>query len=190
MWERRIGNTKNNSFCSLNSGKKVKNKGNMFFWHMLFGSCFMGHALVPIYVFRYHTSNPPPMAFFLAYAFQVMLFRSCFGNHICFSVPYFQSSTNSILPHVRVVNKKLKKNLLSGYQPVNSHAKKNKIIKCNTEVLVLYNIQLYNMMNSFIKIKKYWIILKNIILVEHFILSGKKMSFIVFFACALWVHFH
>ena len=36
-------------------------------------------------------------------------------------------------------------------------------------------------MNSFIKIKKYWIILKNIILVEHFILSGKKMCFIVFF---------
>ena len=128
-----------------------------FFWHMLFRSCFLGHALVPIYAFRYHTSNPPPIAF-------------------CHMLGLW------------IKNKK--KNLLCGYQPINSHAKKNKIIKCNTEVLVLYNIQLYNMMNSFIKIKKYWIILKNIILVEHFILSGKKMSFIVFFACALWVHFH
>ena len=165
--------------------KKSKTKETCFF-----GICFSGHALWVMLWYPYMFFGTIPPILHQWHFFWHMLFRSCFGTHICFSVPYLQSSTNSIFPHVRVVNKKLKKNLLSGYQPVNSHAKKNKIIKCNTEVLVLYNIQLYNMMNSFIKIKKYWIILKNIILVEHFILSGKKMSFIVFFACALWVHFH
>ena len=56
---------------------------------------------------------------------------SCFGTHISFLVPYLQSFTNEILPHVRFVNKKKKKKkkLLVGYQSANSHGKKNKIIK-------------------------------------------------------------
>ena len=64
------------------------------------------------------------------------------------------------------MNIKKKKACYVGYPLVNSHSKKEKKNKksndeCNTKVLIFYNIQLYDMMNSFIKIEKYWIILKN-----------------------------